>query len=196
MRSNGPLPTSKVASNAERQQTWYQKNKEKCAEYNKNRASQSEYQESHKKISHKHYWSKKDVKFPLDPPSAELCENIVSDFCADTSPGVFEEAGCAVCGKLTPICEMEDLYEVENINLLKSDGITRKNRSSSSDPIKDLRGPILAPGCNEVCDICVESLEKEKMPTLALANGLWVGEIPDELQNLTYAEQLLIARVP
>ena len=185
----------KVASNAERQQTWYQKNKEKRAEYNKNRASQSEYQESHKKISHKHYWSKKDVKFPPDPPSAELCENIVSDFCADTSPGVFEEAGCAVCGKLTPICEMEDLYEVENINLLKSDGITRKNRSSSSDPIKDLRGPILAPGCNEVCYICVESLEKEKMPTLALANGLWVGEIPDELQNLTYAEQLLIARV-
>jgi len=33
------------------------------------------------------------------------------------------------------------------------------------------------------------------MPTLALANGLWVGDIPNELQNLTYAEQLLIARV-
>ena len=33
------------------------------------------------------------------------------------------------------------------------------------------------------------------MPTLALANGLWVGQIPDELKDLTYAEQLLIARV-
>jgi len=33
------------------------------------------------------------------------------------------------------------------------------------------------------------------MPTLALANGLWIGEIPDKLQDLTYAEQLLIARV-
>ena len=33
------------------------------------------------------------------------------------------------------------------------------------------------------------------MPSLALANNLWVGEIPDELQDLTYAEQLLIARV-
>src|SRR6202050_4399066 len=33
------------------------------------------------------------------------------------------------------------------------------------------------------------------MPTLALANGLWVGEIPHVLQDLTYAEQLLIARV-
>jgi len=33
------------------------------------------------------------------------------------------------------------------------------------------------------------------MPSLALANGLWVGKIPDELKDLTYAEQLLIARV-
>src|SRR6202040_4144000 len=45
------------------------------------------------------------------------------------------------------------------------------------------------------CPICVESLEKKKMPILALANGLWVGKIPDELKDLTYAEQLLIARV-
>ena len=33
------------------------------------------------------------------------------------------------------------------------------------------------------------------MPTLALDNGLWVGKIPDELRDLTYAEQLFIARV-
>jgi hypothetical protein len=41
----------------------------------------------------------------------------------------------------------------------------------------------------------VESLNKKKMLTLALANGLWIREIADELQNLTYAEQLLIVRV-
>jgi len=33
------------------------------------------------------------------------------------------------------------------------------------------------------------------MPTLALAKWPWVGQIPDELKDLTYAEQLLIARV-
>ena len=33
------------------------------------------------------------------------------------------------------------------------------------------------------------------MLILALANGLWVGETPDELQGLIYAEQSLIARV-
>jgi len=113
---------------------------------------------------------------------------IVSDFCADTSPETFEEAGCAVCGKLTQICEMEELSEVENISMLKVDGVTRKARFQSSDPVKELRGPILAPGCSKVCPICVESLDKGNMPTLALANGLWVGEIPDELQDLTYAE--------
>jgi len=34
---------------------------------------------------------------------------------------------------------------------------------------------------------------QRKVPILALANNLWIGEIPDELQGLTYAEQLLIA---
>lgn len=185
----------KVASNSERQQTWYHKNKEKCAQCDKLCSAKSEYQESHNKSLHKHYWSKKDVKFPPDPPSIELYQNIVSNFCADTSPEMFEEAGCAVCGKLTPICEMEECSEIENISLLKVDGVTRKARCKDSDPVRELRGPVLAPGCTRVCSICLESLDKKKMPTLALANGLWIGEIPDELQDLTYAEQLLIARV-
>jgi len=33
------------------------------------------------------------------------------------------------------------------------------------------------------------------MPTFALARGLWLGEIPDELQQLSFAEKLLIGRV-
>ena len=78
------------------------------------------------------------MKFPPLPPSTKLCQNIVSDFCADTSPDMFEEAGCAVCGKLTPVCKMEELSEVENINLLKTDGVTRKARCKSSDPVSEL----------------------------------------------------------
>jgi hypothetical protein len=70
----------KTNSNAEYQQTWYQKNKEKCAESDKHRSSKPEYQESHKKSSQKHYWAQKDVKFPPPPPSAELCQNIISYF--------------------------------------------------------------------------------------------------------------------
>ena len=170
----------KVSSNAEYQKKWYQNHKEKRAEYN----IQPEYQTANRKSAHEYYWSKKEVKFPPDPPSTNLCQKTVSDFSADTAPEVFEEAGCAVCGKLTPVCEMEELSDVENINLLKVDGVTRKARCKSSDPVRELRGPILAPGCSRVCPICIESLEKEKVPTLALANGLWIGKIPDELKDL------------
>jgi hypothetical protein len=189
------LEPYRVASNTEHQKTWYEKNIEKRAEYEKHRYPTSGYRESDRNSSKKYYWSKKDVEFPPLPPSTKLCQNIVADFCADTSPGVFEEAGCAVCQKLTPICKMEELAEVENINLLKADGVTRKSRCKSSDPVSELRGPILAPDCDRVCPLCIESLQKNKVPTLALANGLWVGKIPNELRDLTYAEQLLIARV-
>jgi hypothetical protein len=96
---------------------------------------------------------------------------------------------------LTPICEMEELSDIENIDLLKVDGVTRKARSKNSDPVRELRGPVLASHCKKACPACVESLDKKHMPTLALANGLWIGDIPGELQDLTYAEQLLIAKV-
>ena len=33
------------------------------------------------------------------------------------------------------------------------------------------------------------------MPMFALANGKWIRKVPKELQNLLYAEQLLVARV-
>jgi hypothetical protein len=60
----------------------------------------------------------------------------VSDFCADTSLDVFAEASCAVCGKLTPICEMEELSEVENVSLLKVDRVTRKASTKTSEKNK------------------------------------------------------------
>ena len=34
-----------------------------------------------------------------------------------------------------------------------------------------------------------------KVPKFALARGLWLGEIPEELQQLSFAEKLLIGRV-
>ena len=33
------------------------------------------------------------------------------------------------------------------------------------------------------------------MPKFALARGLWIGQVPEELQNLSFTEQLLIGRI-
>lgn len=106
----------KVASNSEWQQTWYQKNTEKHVEYNRQRALKSEYQESHKK-SQKQYQSKKDVKFSPLPPSVKLCQNIISDFCADTSPNMFEEAGCVVCGTKCPLWLLLMVFGLEKFQM-------------------------------------------------------------------------------
>ncbi|KAF9455306.1 hypothetical protein BDZ94DRAFT_1180278, partial [Collybia nuda] len=40
------------------------------------------------------------VGFPPKPPSHKLENQIISDFCNDTSPKAFMESGCMVCGEL------------------------------------------------------------------------------------------------
>jgi len=66
---------------------------------------------------------KKDENFHT--PLQQIMSAIVYDFVLILSRDI-EESGCAVCGKLTPICEMEELSEIENVSLLKVDGVTRK----------------------------------------------------------------------
>ena len=38
-------------------------------------------------------------------------------------------------------------------------------------------------------------MRKTRVPRLALANGLWLGKVPDELKSLHFIEKLLIAKV-
>jgi hypothetical protein len=45
-----------------------------------------------------------------------------------------------------------------------------------------------------VCENCMSNLEKKRVPRLALANGMWTGELPSQLALLTVPEQYLIAR--
>src|SRR5204863_9459076 len=43
--------------------------------------------------------------------------------------------------------------------------------------------------------VCHNQLSKDHQPSKALANFQWVGPVPEELQGLTWIEELLIARV-
>jgi hypothetical protein len=135
--------------------------------------------------------------FPPKPAPKSLVETIVRDFCLDCSPESFQESGCAVCGQLVPNVSMVKLVELEGLNLdcLVAPDCTRKERRCQEDPICALEGPVLDPKCNSVCLTCMSSLRKGKRPKLALANGMWVGEVPKELQGLTFPEQMLIAKV-
>ena len=45
-----------------------------------------------------------------------------------------------------------------------------------------------------MCFDCVRELEQHMLPKFALANNLWIGNVPPELMGLTIPEHLLIAR--
>jgi len=72
---------------------------------------------------------------------------------------------------------------------------TRKERKYSAEAISELDGPVMDTSCHYICISCKDKVRHKKMPKFPLARGLWLGEIPDELQQLSFAEKLLIGRV-
>jgi hypothetical protein len=46
-----------------------------------------------------------------------------------------------------------------------------------------------------LCRGCHNQLSKDRQPSEALANFRWVGPVPEELRDLTWIEELLVARV-
>src|SRR3984957_4783336 len=174
-------------------------NPEKCKQTNLaavqkyNAGNPEKYKQTHLAAVQKSLQKK---AFPPEPPSPELQHTIISGFCKDTSPSEFSGSACCVCGKLTPIYCLKSISNLDiSLNVLKATGVTQKERFSDHDPICDLDGPVMLENLDNICKTCCESVSKGKQPLLALTNGLWLGNIPDQLSNLTYAEQLLIARV-
>jgi hypothetical protein len=137
------------------------------------------------------------TSFPPSPLSEKTIHTITSSFCEKTSAKHFEEAGCAMCGQLTVLSTLVAMSDSSlDMDCLHAQyGTTRKERHKESQSIEDLNGPVLASTCKNVCLSCVKVLSDGKLPFLALANGLWIGEFPIELQNLTYAEKLLVAKI-
>ena len=129
-------------------------------------------------------------------PDKNLYHQIISDAIKKMDPKSIEEAGCAVCGLLKPSCELSRLKSVKNLlHILQKEGITRVERKTGDQKVHEYSGPVLDYSCSKICNDCRMSLRKGKVPSLALANGLWLGKVPDELKSLRFVEKLLIARV-
>jgi len=125
-------------------------------------------------------------------------ESIIRGFCKGMSPPAFEEAGCVVCAQL---CLLKDMHSIECIEgshaLLVPDApnVAARERMMADEPISIVDGPLLTEGCDKVCTSCRDSLLKGKRPIKSLANGLWLGEVPPQLKSLSFAEQMMVARI-
>ena len=123
-----------------------------------------------------------------------MSQKVIESDCKKLDPTSFEEAGCVVCGQLTPLTELSRLMAVKNyLKILEAPGITRQERSKISDNKREY--PIaIDHSCKKICNSCHGSLCIGKVPRLALANGLWLGQVPDVLSSLQYFKKMLVAR--
>ena len=134
--------------------------------------------------------------FPPSLPDDKLMCDIARKFCFSSSPDKMEKGGCAVCGQLTPSLKLTRLKSVKQcLDILQAQGVTRVERKYSSKLIQEFKGPVLNYSCNCICDGCWMHIQKGNTPQTTLANGLWIGAVPDELSNLKFMEWLLIACV-
>jgi hypothetical protein len=134
--------------------------------------------------------------FPPAPLDKNLRKLITETACNRMKAQDISEAGCAVCGELLPLGGMSRLKAVkQQLHILAASGISRVERKRSSCPLREYKGPILDYNCSLICDSCRSSVRQGKVPELALANGLWIGDVPLELKCLNFVEKMLVARV-
>jgi hypothetical protein len=139
------------------------------------------------------------VEFPPQPLSSYAKDQIIEDFCKELSPEKIIENGCAVCGSLTlqkslsPVTEFDlDFFQP----LCKpGQGITKCERSTPSDLHQEIPGPVMLSEYSGICSSCLIALRRGKCPRLSLANGGWLGKVPACLQDLSFAEKLMISRM-
>ena len=95
---------------------------------------------------------------PLQPDNKLMCD-IAHNFCFDSSPDKLEEAGCAICGQLTPFSNLTRLKLVKQcLHILQVQGVTRIERKHSSKLIQEYKGPVLDYRCNSICGDCQKCL--------------------------------------
>ncbi|KAJ7279882.1 hypothetical protein C8J57DRAFT_1014034, partial [Mycena rebaudengoi] len=135
--------------------------------------------------------------FPPPPLNHTLEERIVRQSCADIVPDKFVEAGCAACGQLTLLTDLQDRSTLTDLNLdiLAVDGVTRAERFSLDDPIVSIPGPVMDDSCAGICSPCLKAIYSNKLPLNSLANRMWIGKVPWQLKDLSFAEHMLIAKV-
>ncbi|KAI4294444.1 hypothetical protein K525DRAFT_212645, partial [Schizophyllum commune Loenen D] len=134
--------------------------------------------------------------FPPEPVTDALVEDIIRGFCGATSKEAIEEVGCACCGSLCNRATSKSAKDKKlDMSLLIEPHATRLARDSLEEPIKRIDGPVLADGCDRICVPCHDHLASGRRPPMALANGFWVGEVPDVLKGLSYAEMQMISKI-
>ncbi|KAJ3549575.1 hypothetical protein NM688_g5163 [Phlebia brevispora] len=139
--------------------------------------------------------------FPPKPHSVRALSEIVGAWVDAIAAENVVDIPCGVCARGIPVAETEQVNLDDPMLTLLYEHSERATagRITQKDGPKILYEPSIkqTPNGKEatVCKTCYNSLSKHKeIPRMAQVNGLWLGEVPDELRNLNFVEKLVIAR--
>ncbi len=138
----------------------------------------------------------------LQLPSDEERKGCFRQFIAATSNAALAYLVCAVCAREVGV--VADEVEKHPLQSFEHRGRLKPTRPHAQHTLYD--GCLLAPegvrtegGSTLIhtCKSCRDELRKPRAqpPRYSLANDLWIGPVPPELQILTVSEQLLIAQL-
>ncbi|CAF1554051.1 unnamed protein product, partial [Adineta steineri] len=142
----------------------------------------------------------------------QLKNYCLQDFSNHMSMSVLRQSTCIVCNIRTfaNTMKVHALQDILNVDKLSSPtdliNITSKaqqvaqgeidehsNIFSLSNAVFYKKGYNITEKTGNICQQCYSALSKDKIPMFSVANKMWIGDVPLELQQLTIAEEKLIS---
>jgi hypothetical protein len=127
-------------------------------------------------------------------PSKEVIDGAIREFIDRTSNSALAVGVCAVCARETNRKDLSSLPlgQIPSPHRLRPVAVHPQHHIVHEMLLQ--RAGLTNDGSANVCGECLRALKLDKIPAFALANGMWIGEIPHELAYLTLPERLLIAK--
>lgn len=176
--------------------------KGKQSEWSHNQRAELESKRNHRLNEVREQWPQ--------PAPMDLKENCVRNFRAATSSESLRQFTCACCAESVNVSDskVRQLTEI-NLDLMRNrthrvfdDSCIPPEPPFTDGPLANLMidpdGVRFHDSENSIslqlCVHCDSSLQKGKLPRLAVANLNVLGSVPPEMENLTMVEEMLVAR--
>lgn len=137
-----------------------------------------------------------ETKF-LEAPTQKVVEDCIARFIDRTCNESLATLVCVVCAREVPKAEVDDVL----ISAIPHRELLIPIETHPAHELSDgmlLYVPAITTcfqrQAGAVCNDCMLSLNKNQIPPQSLANGMWIGDVPFELEVLTLTERVLIAR--
>jgi uncharacterized protein DUF6570 len=130
----------------------------------------------------------------MKAPSEDVVNAAIADFIDRTGNEALAAGVCAVCARKTNAIELS----AQRLNVIPNPQhlvpIVRHPKYDIFNRML-LHPPGVSDDLANMCVECMRALKSDKIPSFALANGLWIGRIPHELAYLTLPECILITKI-